>query len=72
MARKRREYFQGGVRSVWMVDPRNRTIAVYRSSEDVAVVEDGETIDGGDVLPEWNFNTQTLFAELDRKAPPVE
>jgi len=72
MARKRREYFQGGVRLVWMVDPRSRTIAVYRSSEDVMVVEAGETIDGGDVLPQWNFNTETLFAELDRKAPRAE
>ncbi len=55
-----------------MDDPHNRTIAVYRSSEEVWVVKDRETIDGGVVLPQWSFNTEALFAELDRKAPPTE
>ncbi|MEQ1830993.1 MAG: Uma2 family endonuclease, partial [Pirellula sp.] len=70
MARMRREYFQGGVKLVWMVDPRCRTIAVYSTSEDVRVIDDGEMIHGGPVLPQWTFNTGDLFAELDRKAPP--
>ena len=34
MARKRREYCHAGVRRVWMVDPRGRTAAVFRSPED--------------------------------------
>lgn len=71
MARKRREYFQGGVKLVWMVDTRNRTIAVYTSSETVTVIEEGEMINGGSVLPNWSFNTGDLFAELDRKAPAI-
>lgn len=69
MARKRREYFQAGVRLVWMVDLRNRTIAVYTTSEVVTVIEEGRSIDGGSVLPNWSFNTGDLFSELDRKAP---
>ncbi len=72
MARKRREYFQGGVRLVWMVDPQTRTIAAYRDNEDVVVVDEDSTISGGDVLPGWSFETAKLFAELERKAPPVE
>ena len=70
MARKRREYFHAGVRLVWIVHPRSRTIAVYTSSEDVTVAEDGDIIDGGSVLPGWQVDTTLLFAELDRKAPP--
>lgn len=72
MARKRREYFQAGVQLVWMVDPRSRTIAAYRTPEDVTVFTEGDAITGGDVLPDWTFSLAALFAELDRKAPAVE
>lgn len=71
MARKRREYFQGGVRLIWMVDPQRRTIAAFQTAEDVVVVDEDSTITGGDVLPGWSFDTAKLFAELDRKAPPA-
>ena len=71
MARKRREYFQGGVRLMWMVDPQCRTIAVFQTAENVVVVDEDSTITGGDVLPGWSFDTAKLFAELDRKAPPT-
>ncbi len=33
MARKRREYFQAGVRLVWEVNPKARTVAVFDSPE---------------------------------------
>ncbi len=71
MARKRREYFQGGVRLIWMVDPQRRTIAAFQTAEDVIIVDEDSTITGGDVLPGWSFDTAKLFAELDRKAPPT-
>lgn len=38
MARKRREYFHAGVKLVWMIDPRRRTVAVYHAAERVTVV----------------------------------
>ena len=69
MARKRREYFQAGVRLVWIVHPRTRTIAIYTSSEQVVVSNECDIIDGGGVLPEWTVDTGLLFGELDRRAP---
>lgn len=71
MARKRREYFHAGVRLVWMVHPRSRTVAVYTSSEHVVLAQQGDIIDGGEVLPGWKVDTGQLFAELDRQAPPT-
>jgi Uma2 family endonuclease len=65
MSRKRREYFCAGVELVWMVDHRNRTITVYRSSERFQIVQEGDSIDGSPVLPGWSFNTADLFAKLD-------
>lgn len=69
MARKRREYFHAGVRLVWMVDPRSRTVAVYTSSETVTVADEEYQLDGGQVLPGWNVDLRALFAHLDRKPP---
>lgn len=69
MARKRREYFHAGVQLVWMVDPRRRTVAVFTSSENVAVFDDHSKLNGGDVLPDWEIDLGTLFEKLDRQAP---
>lgn len=69
MSRKRREYFQAGVRLVWMIDPRRRTVAVFTTPESVTIAEEFDRVDGGEVLPGWNVDLGKLFAELDRQAP---
>lgn len=66
MARKRREYFDAGVRLVWEVDPRDRTVAVFDAPERSTVLEAPRTLDGGDVLPGFALPLRDLFAELDR------
>ena len=67
MARKRREYFQAGVRLVWMVDPQSRTVAVYTDPESFSVASEEDIIDGRDVLPGWTVDLGSLFAKLDGK-----
>jgi Uma2 family endonuclease len=71
MARKRREYFHAGVRLVWMIDPRARTVAVYTGSNDYTIVDETGTLSGGEILPGLTIKLESLFAELDRK-PPAE
>lgn len=68
MERKRREYFQAGVIVVWMVDPRQRTVSVFSSPEESFDLAEGDTVDGGDVLPGFQLKLRDLFAELDRQA----
>lgn len=70
MSRKRREYFQAGVELVWMVDPRRRTIAVYRTALDVSVLAEGEKLDGGRILPGWEVDLGQLFGKLDQRKEP--
>lgn len=66
MDRKRREYFEGGTRLVWIVDPVARTVAVYTSPEAPAtVLGERGTLDGGDVLPGFTLDLHALFARLD-------
>ena len=67
MARKRREYFQAGVRLVWMVDPQSRTVAVYTDPESFNVASEEDIIDGRDVLPGWKVDLGRLFSKLDGK-----
>jgi Uma2 family endonuclease len=68
MARKRREYFAAGTKLVWIIDPRKRTAAVYSSPDDVVVLKETDTLDGGDVLPGFTLPLKDLFAELDQHA----
>lgn len=67
MSRKRREYFHAGVELLWMVDPRERTVAIYRSSSDVEVAEEGTVLTGDPVLPGWSVDTGRLFGKLDER-----
>ncbi len=69
MSRKRREYFHAGVRLVWMIDPRERSVAVYTSITDYSIIADSGKLSGGDVLPGLEINLAELFAELDRCPP---
>jgi Uma2 family endonuclease len=67
MARKRREYFRSGCRLVWMVYPRMRTVDVYTSSEEFTTLTEVDTLDGGDVLPDFRLQIRMIFEKL---APP--
>jgi Uma2 family endonuclease len=61
MARKRREYFAGGTRLVWEINPRRRTVAVYTSPTEHVTLIEADTLDGGDVLPGFTLPLAELF-----------
>jgi Uma2 family endonuclease len=67
MSRKRREYFHAGVQLLWMVDPEERSVAVYRSPQDVQVLHAGEVLAGDAVLPGWQVDIGALFSKLDSR-----
>jgi Uma2 family endonuclease len=67
MAEKLRDYFAAGSRLVWYVDPEKRQVEVFISVESRRVVKEGETLDGGDVLPGFEMSLKELFAELPRE-----
>jgi Uma2 family endonuclease len=68
MKRKLDEYFDVGVRIVWLVDGRSRTIRVHESPTTFTTFGAGDTVSGGDALPGFVLTVDNLFAELDRKA----
>jgi Uma2 family endonuclease len=68
MERKRREYFDSGVRLVWIVDPDTRTVAVYTKVENPEVLSEADILRGGEILPGFTLPLVELFAELDRSS----
>lgn len=64
MMRKRIEYFHSGVRLVWIVDCRSRSVAVYTSPVDVTVLDEEAKIAGGDVLPGFECLVAEFFGDL--------
>ena len=65
MARKVREYFDTGCRLVWIVDPRDRTVAVYTSPGKATILTEKQTLTGGDVLVGFRLPLRKLFGSLD-------
>jgi Uma2 family endonuclease len=63
MARKLGEYFEAGVRLVWIVDPRKRTVRVYTAVDQSVLVKEDQSLDGGAVLPGFILPLCELFAE---------
>ncbi len=58
---KLREYFASGVRIVWIVDPEERTVMVYRSIEEGRIFHETATLSGEDVLPGFTCRVSEFF-----------
>ena len=58
---KLREYFECGVRMVWIVDPEARSVSVYRTAQEGRILWDDGVIEGEDVLPGFHCTVRELF-----------
>ncbi len=67
MARKRREYFLGGARLVWEVDPVKKTVRVYTAPDESTLLRENRTLDGGDVLPGFSLSIRDWFARVGQR-----
>jgi Uma2 family endonuclease len=56
------EYFGGGSKLVWIVDPKGKTVRVHRSPKRSRLVKVDETLDGGDVLPGFTCAVADFFS----------
>jgi Uma2 family endonuclease len=65
MKRKLRDYFETGVRVVWVVEPTKRTIDIHTSATNSVTLGEEQTLDGGDVLPGFNVKVASIFARAD-------
>ncbi len=70
MERKLHEYFDAGTQLVWYFDHRKRTVKVYTSPDQVTVLDESRTLDGGDVLPGLVIPLRELFERASRRRGP--
>lgn len=59
--RKVEEYLTGGVSLVWIVDPANQRVTVYRSLQDVKVLTPDQELDGGQIIPGFRIKVAEIF-----------
>jgi Uma2 family endonuclease len=62
MVEKVAEYFAAGARLVWIVNPKQKTVTVYRSPTDIATLTEKDTLDGGEVVPGFQIPVAEIFA----------
>ncbi len=55
------EYFDVGVQMVWVAEPRQRRVHVYRSLTEIEILTADDTLTGGDVLPGFSVPVAELF-----------
>jgi Uma2 family endonuclease len=60
---KLRDYFRTGVRQVWVVYPITQLIYVYSSPTTVQILQPGDDLDGGTVLPGFRVAVTSLFED---------
>ena len=61
LRRKAEMWISFGARQVWVADPDTTTITVYRSGAEPVELGEDDTIDGGDLLPEFTAPVWSLF-----------
>jgi Uma2 family endonuclease len=62
-------YLRAGVPLVWIVDPDERTIAVYAPGSPPKMFSAGDVLDARPVLSEFSLPVSDLFAALDKRLP---
>ncbi len=65
MQRKLHDYFEAGVRMVWYLDPKTRTVEVFTAPDHRVLVDEHGMLDGGDVLPGFQLAIPELFARAE-------
>ena len=55
------DWLDAGTLMVVVVNPIQRTVNVHRGSSEIAVLKDGDELDGGSVVPGWRLPVRELF-----------
>ena len=59
---KAKAWLAYGARMVWVVNPKQRTVSVYRPDADVVVLTEGDALDGEDVVPGFRCHVSEIFS----------
>jgi len=58
---KAKHWLSAGAKLVWVVDPKRRTVNVYRSLTEIFEIIESDILDGGDVVPGFQLAVADIF-----------
>jgi Uma2 family endonuclease len=61
--RKIHEYLEAGVIRLWIIYPEQETIHIYSSPKQIQVLQLGDELDGGDLIPGFRLPLAALFED---------
>ena len=61
VADKALEWLRAGTQMVIVIDPNKKTATIYKDLDDIVILTELQTIDGGSLLPGWSLSLQDLF-----------
>lgn len=61
LQRKTMEYLKCGVKLIWVVNPELRTVTVYRSLDQLRILDEHQTLSGEEILPGFSCKVSELF-----------
>jgi Uma2 family endonuclease len=63
LRQKTEDYLRFGTKMVWLVFPEEKRIEVYEPDQDVREFGIDDTLDGGDVLPDFKLAVREIFPQ---------
>ena len=60
--RKMNDYFANGTKLAWLILPEERSVMIFTPNAPVRTALPGETLDGGDLLPDFRVPVDELFS----------
>ena len=67
LRRKRQEYFESGVKALWLIDESQTTVTVYNRVDRARTFGRGEVVSTGKVLPGFSVELDALFGIRKRR-----
>jgi Uma2 family endonuclease len=55
------EWLEAGTAMVWVVNPRRRTVTVYRTLSQAVILKDADELEGQDVVPGFDLRVREIF-----------
>jgi Uma2 family endonuclease len=55
------QWLDAGARTVWVIDPRRRSVSIFRPMTDVTRLSESDELDGGDVVPGFRCKVSEIF-----------
>ena len=56
------EYLEAGVKLVWIINPKKRTVTIYQPNVETKTLTEADTLDGREVVPGFQYRLARLFA----------